>query len=72
LFMTETESFLAPRTCLLSPLPEHEAAAGMLLEAADAIIARDFNLAREHVRHADMPILFEFASLVMSGRDPRI
>lgn len=70
--MVETEDFLAPRTCLLPPLPEHEAAAELLSEAADAILAGDLDVARGLVRRADMPVLFEHTALVMSGSDPRI
>ncbi len=70
--MTETGDFLAPRTCLLPPLPEHETAADMLSEAADAILAGDLDLARSLVRRADMPVLFEHTTLVMGGGDPRI
>jgi hypothetical protein len=70
--MAGTEDFLAPRTCLLSPLPGHDAAAQMLSEAADAMLARDRDLARDLLRRADLPVLFEHASLVMSGRDPNV
>jgi HNH endonuclease len=70
--MSETEDFLTLRTCLLSPLPEYEAAADMLSEAADAILAGDLDRARNLVRRTDMPVLFEHTTLVMSGSDPRI
>lgn len=70
--MAETEDFLAPRACLLAPLLEHEAAIEMLLNAADAILAGDLDLARGLVRRADMPVLFKHAALVMSGSDPRV
>ncbi len=65
--MSEIEDFLALRTCLLSPLPEHEAAAEMLSEAVSAILAANLDLARNLVRRADMPVLFEHTTLVMSG-----
>jgi hypothetical protein len=70
--MSETEDFLALRTCLLSPLPEHGAAADMLSKAADAILDGDLDRARSLVRRADMPVLLEHTTLVMSGSDPRI
>lgn len=70
--MFETDDYWAPRTCLLAPLPEHEAAAGLLLDAADAILIDDLDLARDLVRQADMPVLYEHATLVMSGSDPRV
>ena len=70
--MQGSEEYWAPRTCLLAPLPEHEAAARLLSEAADAILADDLDLARDLVRQADMRALFEHADLVMNGRDPHI
>ena len=70
--MAETGGFLALRTCLLSPLPEHEAAAEMLSGAADAILAGDLNLARDLVRRADMPELFEFARRLMGPEDTEV
>lgn len=70
--MANIEGFLVPRTCLLSPLPEHAAAAEILSKAADAILAGALDVARVLVRQADMPVLFDHAALVMSGRDPRI
>ncbi len=70
--MAQIEDFLAPRACLLSPLPEHEAAADMLSKAADATLAGDLETAHGLVRRADMPVLFEHAALVMSGSDRRI
>lgn len=70
--MTETADFMALRTCLLSPLPEHDSAADMLSEAADAILAGDLDLARNLVRRADMPVLLAHTNLVMSDTDPAI
>lgn len=70
--MQEAGDFLALRPCLRSPLPEHGAAAEMLSEAVDALLAGDLKLARDRVRRADLPVLFEHAPLVMSGRDPNI
>jgi hypothetical protein len=70
--MSEFEDFLALRNCLLSPLPEHKEAAEMLSGAAGAILAADLDLARNLVRRADMPVLFEHTTLVMSGSDSRI
>ena len=57
-------------TCLVTPLPEYDAAASLMSEAADAILAKDLGLARELVRQADMPVLYEHAAAVMGGRHP--
>jgi 5-methylcytosine-specific restriction endonuclease McrA len=70
--MQDSVDYWAPRRCLLEPLPEHDAAARLLSEAADAILADDLELARDLVRQADMRALFEHADLVMNGKDPRI
>jgi hypothetical protein len=70
--MQKTGDYLALRPCLLSPIPEHDTAAEMLSDAADAILAGDLDSARDLVRRADMPALFEHASLVMNGRDPNV
>jgi hypothetical protein len=70
--LTETPEFLAPRRCLLAPLPEHEAAADLLAEAADAIVAGDVGTARERLLQADMPVLFEYARKLMGPADPEI
>lgn len=70
--MSENEDFLASRTCLLPPIPEHEIAAKILGDAADAILVGDLKLARDLVWRADMPVLYDHAFLVMNGKDPRI
>jgi len=72
LYMAETDDYLAPRTCLLPPLPEHDTATELLSQAADAIVAGALDRAHEFVRRADMPALFEFSSLVMNGKDPHV
>jgi 5-methylcytosine-specific restriction endonuclease McrA len=70
--MFEPRDYWAPRNCLLAPLGEHAMAAGLLSEAADAILAGDPGSARDLVHQADMPILFEHAALVMSGSEPSV
>ncbi len=70
--MAETDDYLAPRTCLLPPLPEHDTAAELLSQAVDAVIVGDLDRARAFVRHADIPVLFKHSSLVMSGKDPHV
>jgi hypothetical protein len=69
---SEAEDFWAPRICLHLPIPEYEVGAEMLAEAADAILIGDLNLARDLVRRADMPVLFEHAYIVMNKLDPGI
>ena len=70
--MTHPCDFLAPRACLRAPLPEHEIAADLLSAAADAILAGDLKLARDRLRQADMPALFEFARRLMGPEDAEI
>ena len=70
--MTHPSDFLALRACLVAPLPEHETAADLLSAAADAIVAGDLKLARDRLRQADMPALFEFARRLMGSVDVEI
>ena len=70
--MSDPSDFLAPRRCLRAPLPEHEAAADLLADAADAVVAGDLDLARDRLRQADMPALFAFARTLMGPVDPDI
>jgi len=70
--LIETPEFLAPRRCLLAPLPEHELAADLLSEAANAIVAGDVETARDRLRQADMPVLFEYARKLMGPAVPEI
>jgi hypothetical protein len=67
--MANSKDFPALRTCLLAPLPEHTTAADLLSAVADAIVAGDLALARDHLRQADMPALFEFAKRLMGPMD---
>ena len=55
------------RTCLLPATPEHELAADMLSEAADAILAGNTDLARQLIARTDMPSLHDHARRVMDG-----
>jgi hypothetical protein len=66
------DDFFAPRSCLLAPLPEHGAAAEMLSEAVDKILIGKLDEAHNLVRRADIAALFDFALLVMSGKDATI
>ncbi len=67
-----SDDFWALRRCLLAPLPEHAAAATLLSEAADALLYGKIELAGDLVRRADMPVLFDHTTLIMSGRDPQV
>ncbi len=67
--MSQNPDFLAPRRCLLAPLPEHEQAADLLSGAADAILEGDIETARKLLRLADMPVLFDYASRLMGRED---
>lgn len=53
------------RLSLFTPLPEHETAAELLSEAADAAIVGDQDRARDLVRAADLPALHALARRVM-------
>lgn len=68
----ESEAGRALHRCLVAPLPEHELAADLLSDAANAILARDLDLARDLVRRANIPALREHAGLVMGGRHPEL
>jgi hypothetical protein len=68
----EPKDFRAPRRCLLAPLTEHEAAADLLSEAVDALIAGSLDTARNRFRQADIPTLFEYARKLMGPEDPEI
>ena len=70
--MLKNEDFWTPRTCLHLPLPEYEAAAELLSQAADAFLLGYFDLAHDLVRRADMPVLFEHAYVVTNKLDPLI
>ena len=59
-------------TGLVAPPPEHKIAADLLSAAADAIVAGDLKLARDRLRQADMPALFEFARRLMGSVDVEI
>jgi 5-methylcytosine-specific restriction endonuclease McrA len=70
--MTEDGHFLAPRPCLHPALPEHALAADLLSQAVDAILHDDTARARELVERANIRMLFDHTTLVMSGKDKRI
>lgn len=53
------------RTSFLTPLPEHQAAADLLSEAADDILASMFSRAARGIAKADFPALAEFATQII-------
>jgi hypothetical protein len=70
--VSDTVDYWALRTCLSAPLPEHAEAARLLSEAANAVLSSDLEVARDLVRKADIPLLFDRTNLVMNGGDPSI
>ena len=70
--MSDGVEYWAVRTCLSAPLPEHAEAARLLSEAAKAVLSSDLEVARDLVRKAEIPLLFDRTNLVMSGGDPSI
>jgi len=63
------DDFWSPRVCLLLPLPELEAVADLLSEAANAVVAGDYDQAREKLHQADMPAVHAFAARIMGPWD---
>lgn len=57
---------LPPRPCFVPPIPELDEAADLLSQAADALIARDNELARVLLRKADMRVLHAYADVTMN------
>ncbi len=70
--MLATDDYFAPRRCLLAPLPEHEIAADLLSQAADAVVMGDLTLARARLEAADMPVLYAYARKLMDTVDAEI
>ena len=70
MIVPETADRALTRICLVPPLPEHEEAASLLSDAADAILADDLERATDYVRRADLPVLREHTAAVMGGRHP--
>ncbi len=60
------------RRCLRAPIPQMDAAADLLSQACDAILAHDHELARALLRQADMPEVHRHASALMGKLDPAI
>lgn len=68
----ETTDYLAPRKCLLPPIPELQDAVELLDEAANALLADEFDRARSLLRMADMPVVHAYASRIMGRIDKDI
>jgi hypothetical protein len=68
--VTTDPTFYAPRACFLPPIPELEIAADLLLDAADALLASQYERAGGLLRQADMPVLRDYALRIM-GREDR-
>ncbi len=66
------DDFLAPRACLLPPIPELEIAADLLAAAADALLATDLDLAKEKLRQANDPVLYQHAKRIIGQADPQV
>ena len=63
--MIDAEDYWAPRISLLPILPEHDIAADLLSQAADALLDGQQEVARECLHRADIPVLYDFARKVM-------
>lgn len=70
--MHENFERLAPRDCLHPPIPQLHEAADLLGGAADALLAREFDHARNLLRMADMPVVHAYASRIMGRLDANI
>ncbi len=70
--LNQSQDLLAPRTCLLAPLPEHAQAADFLSDAADAVLAGDLGVARERLQQADIQVLYDYARRLMGREDPEV
>jgi hypothetical protein len=60
------------RNSLRPATAEHEQAADLLSAAADAFLDGSTELASQHLRSADFPVLFRFGRLLMDRRDPEV
>jgi 5-methylcytosine-specific restriction endonuclease McrA len=68
----QPEGFWALRPCFLPPIPELAAAADLLDEAADALLAGDRDRARKRLREANIPAVHAFAAKIMGPWDVHI
>lgn len=60
------------RNSLRPATQEHKQAADLLSAAADAFLEGNTEIASQHLRSADLPVLFRFARLLMDREDPKV
>jgi 5-methylcytosine-specific restriction endonuclease McrA len=60
------------RNCFLPPIPELEEVAGILGNAADAILGGDLTEAKRLLIAANNPVIFNFAQQIMGPTNPSI
>ena len=70
--MEHSADFWAPRACFLPPISDLAAAADLLDEAANAVLAGDHDQARAKLRAADIPAVHSFAARIMGAWDTDI
>ena len=70
--MHERPEYLTLRDCLYPPIPQLHEVAELLSEAANALLADEFNRARDLLRMADMPVVHSYASRIMGRIDKDI
>ena len=70
--MMRSDDFWAPRNCFLTPIPELDMAADLLSKTADALVATDYQTAREFLAQADMPVVYDYARKIMGANAPFI
>ncbi len=64
--MSEDDGFWLPRPCFVPPLPEHDLAADLLAQAADALLNGAHARAAEFLAQADMPVLYRHTHQIMN------
>lgn len=67
-----SNTFLAPRRCMMEPIDEVWAAARLLHDAADAHFTGDRSAAARLIREADNPVIWALATRIMSEIDQDI
>ena len=67
--MLSENDFLTVRQSFVPPIPELQIVAGLLAEAADALLVGDQDAARDRLRKSDMPVVHDYASRIMGRTD---
>jgi len=70
--MDDLADFFAPRLCLLPITPDHERAADLLSDAADALLAGNVPEATRLVTESNLTSLLEFSSRLLKRVHPSI